>query len=132
MNLTEPPPSKPSDELDDLLRAFFRSQMPHSWPAPRQPAARVAPSPRPSAPRRSLNRSRWALAASIGLLLVGSFSLPGRLTPSNSEAVPGGPMTSDNELRRKMQEEHKRRHEQPRHHPGVGDVGGSVPELEDF
>jgi hypothetical protein len=41
-------------------------------------------------------------------------------------------MTSGNELRRKMQQEHKQRHLQPKHHPGLGEVGGQVPELEDF
>jgi hypothetical protein len=32
MGIVEPPSHNSSDDLDGLLRAFFRSQMPQAWP----------------------------------------------------------------------------------------------------
>jgi hypothetical protein len=134
MNLAEPPPVKPSDDLDGLLRAFFRSQMPQPWPTPRLSFFRAAPAEQQPASGRTLRRSRWALAAAVGLLLLGSLLLPGRLASDRkTENAPGGPMTSDNELRRSMEQEHKNRHVPPKPKPGLeGDVRGSIPELKDF
>jgi hypothetical protein len=80
MNLVEPPTLKPGDDLDGLLRAFFRSQMPQPWPMPRLPRFRTVPaSPQPRS-GRSLIRSRYALAASVALLLLGSLFLSSRFT----------------------------------------------------
>ena len=59
-------PGLGGDDLDRVLRGFFRAEMPRPWPEPRTPRA-VTP------PARSY--SRWALAASVGLLLLGSWAL---------------------------------------------------------
>lgn len=108
MSVAEPPPQQPNDELESLLRTFFRSQMPHPWPSPRVPLAASKPLRCPQWTGRSLVRSRWALAASVALLLLGSLLLPSRFT---HEAQPenrlGAPQISSNDLRRKMEQEHK-------------------------
>jgi hypothetical protein len=90
MNLLPPPPASPggappSDgDIDTLLSAFFRAEMPDPWPTLRAPAGpRVTPAlpVRPSAPpprRRTLVRSRLALAASVALLVAGALFRAGR------------------------------------------------------
>jgi hypothetical protein len=92
MNRTlPPPPSRPGD-LDAWLSAFFRSEMPDPWPSFQPPAERNAPptlpAPRKVPGRWSLFRSRLALAASVGLLVLSGLALPGRLgeSPKNPPA----------------------------------------------
>jgi hypothetical protein len=63
-------------EIDGLLRRFFRAEMPDPWPA--APATGDPVSVPVTRPSRSLLRSRFALAASLLLLLVGHLSLSGR------------------------------------------------------
>src|SRR5690348_15173393 len=99
MRITEPPSHKPGDDLDELLRAFFRSQMPQSWPPP----VPVAPARSSNSPtkRNSLIRSRWALAASVALLLLGSLLLPNRV-PQDAKAennLSGAPIVGSNPRR---------------------------------
>jgi hypothetical protein len=65
---------KPPDELDGLLRAYFRAQLPDPWPSLEAPAALP---PRKLAARRPVFRARLALAASVALLGAASFLLPG-------------------------------------------------------
>lgn len=67
------------DHLDDLLRRFFRSEMPDPWPEPPQFSAAPRPQGQPSQPPR---RRRWfpqsgrlALAAAISFFLVGYLLL---------------------------------------------------------
>jgi hypothetical protein len=72
-------------EIDGLLRRFFRAEMPDPWPA--APATRVAASVPVTRPTRPLLRSRFALAASLLLLLVGHLSLSGRF----ADNVPNAP-----------------------------------------
>jgi hypothetical protein len=97
----------PKLDIDELLRSFFRSEMPQPWPAfakskiedresrieklevdviP-QSSTRHFPSsilhPRPSM------RSRLVLAASIALLLISSWWLSQRLTTAESTYGPG-------------------------------------------
>ena len=78
MNLsrpTTPPPERPPENLDRLLRAFFQAQTPAPWPAPPLPLPR---SEAPPAPRRWWRwGSRSALAASVALLFLGYWSLAG-------------------------------------------------------
>jgi hypothetical protein len=85
MRFSEPPTvgrggNGSGDELDTLLRAFFQSEMPHPWPALSLPeteeqARPVVPlTPAPSHPWVPVH-SRLALAASVGLLLAGSWFL---------------------------------------------------------
>ena len=72
-------------EIDGLLRRFFRAEMPAPWPA--APAIRVPVSVPVTRPSRSLLRSRFALAASLLLLLIGHVSLSGRF----ADNVPNAP-----------------------------------------
>jgi hypothetical protein len=93
MNLIHQPPVEPtngqgpSGPNEDLLRAFFRAEMPHPWPAVRTPERvilHVAPSP--IGPRRiTLTRSRLALAASLVLLLLSSWLLSGMIRESRTD-----------------------------------------------
>ncbi len=71
---------RPPDDLDVLLRTFFQSEMPNPWPKMKAPASRVAP-------RRSRVRSRLALAASVGFLMVGSWALSARLPEYSTEGI---------------------------------------------
>jgi hypothetical protein len=121
MSLVPPPPRKPSDDLDFLLRAFFRSQMPDPWPGLRLSSFRPN-SARPATPsRRPLIRSRWALAASIGLLLIGSLLLPGRFAQDlKPESYPGGPHIGTNDLRRQMDKEHRLNEFENKNKPQLG------------
>jgi len=97
MNYIVRPPSDPNlfgrrqDDLDGLLRAFYREELPDPWPMLKPP------SPSPSKPSKaagsgskpSLFRSRFALAATIALCLIGSLGLCGRFAASPS-AQPRG------------------------------------------
>jgi hypothetical protein len=70
------------DDLDRVLTAYFRSEVPSPWPSLPTPGAS-----QPAAPARShrMSQSRLMLAASIAALLFGSWLLTGlRLGPANS------------------------------------------------
>jgi hypothetical protein len=107
----------PDDELDGLLRAFFRAERPDPWPAMKAPPPTLpfvtpsvngrgtakqsllpCPSPAGKATRRPLWRSRLALAASVALLLGGTLFLPRTSlrwqAPAGPDA-PGGHPTAD-------------------------------------
>jgi hypothetical protein len=131
MNLVDPP-LKPSDDLDGLLRAFFRAQMPHPWPSPRVSRFRTTPATTLTSSRRPVNRSRWALAASVGLLLLGSLLLPGRFThdvkPDSSST---GAHIGSNDLRRQMEKEHRIKQFEDRNKPQL-DAPDLPPDLEDL
>jgi hypothetical protein len=75
-----------SSHLDDLLTSFFRSEMPQPWPSFAEPASGslVATHSR----SRSLFRSRLALAASVTLLLIGSWWLSQRLSAPEPGMAP--------------------------------------------
>ena len=121
MNLVQEPPKRPGDDLDGLLRTFFRAQIPHPWPAPPTSHFRIEPAARPATSRRPLIRSRWALAASIALLLLGSLLLPGRFTPgSKPEQGPDGPGISDLKFRRDMKLEHQKKQLDNKNKAGQG------------
>jgi len=67
------------DGLDRLIAAYFRAEMPANWPAAPQPWAEkphVAADNHISPARRS----RWALAASVAILIGGCWYLSGHLT----------------------------------------------------
>jgi hypothetical protein len=80
---------------DEALFAFFRSELPHPWPQlklpdgapPAPPPVRLA-QPTPGSSLRSWFRSpRFALAASVALLIAGSAVLSSALTaPSMLDA----------------------------------------------
>jgi hypothetical protein len=83
---------RPGDELDGLLTEFFRADMPHAWPAPALP--QVWPSPVADAPGALLSaprRSRFALAASIAILLGGQLWLHRSYQPEPSTATRPAP-----------------------------------------
>jgi hypothetical protein len=85
-------------EIDGLLRRFFRAEMPDAWPA--APATRVPASVPVTRPTRPLLRSRFALAASLLLLLVGHLSLSGRFAdslPNAADSKPGANVASQND-----------------------------------
>ena len=97
MNIITRPPVETNGQVEpyeDLLRAFFRAEMPEPWPELKRPEPRVLPFVRPQrASRFAGTRSRLALAASVAILLVGSWSLSGMLRNSTPEGgnqvVPG-------------------------------------------
>lgn len=71
------------DNLDVLLSAFFRSEMPSRWPAFQRSEQQAVPAGR----RRSfLKRSRLALAASLALLVGGYWVLSGAM-PSQGPLI---------------------------------------------
>jgi hypothetical protein len=134
MSFVEPSPPKPGDDLDGLLRAFFGSQMPPRWPAPPLPPSRLTPTERRPPSGQAHNRSRWALAASVGLLLLGSLFLSGRFT----QAVrPGtdldGPTVSDRQMHQRMEKEHRIKEHENKHKTGfdMGD-GDQLPEPDEL
>ena len=84
MNSIERPPGypriagRPPEDVDELLRTFFRSEVPRSWPTLALPARDDrGNSPPVSRPRLRLHR-RFGVAAAVGLLVVGYLSLAGR------------------------------------------------------
>jgi hypothetical protein len=88
MNIVTRPPSDANgvghagDELDEVLSAYFRSQMPAPWPRLKLDSQRVRPAqPMLSVSRRPWFRSpRFALAASVALLIGGYALLSAALT----------------------------------------------------
>jgi hypothetical protein len=84
MRFSEPPVDRggtgSGDELDTLLRSFFQSELPHPWPALSLPEAEeqgrpVVPLTPAAAHPWVPAHSRLALAASVGLLLAGTWFL---------------------------------------------------------
>ncbi|MGH7172573.1 MAG: hypothetical protein ACRELG_20020 [Gemmataceae bacterium] len=132
MRFVEPPPLKPSDDLEALLRAFFRSQMPQSWPSPRVPFALGRTELIPFH-GRSLIRSRWALAASVALLLLGSLLLPSRFThDANPENRISAPAISSDDIHQKMDREHKNREFENKIKSGLAaEDDDRLPEMDD-
>jgi hypothetical protein len=93
MTLSLQPPThpgdarNPEDELDGLLRDYFRAETPNPWP---HPVGAVGRQEVLSHRRVALMRSRLALAASIALILLGSLflaRLPRDLPPGEVPAL---------------------------------------------
>src|SRR5262249_38341060 len=82
-----------SRNLDDVLRDFYRSEMPEPWPALNAPA-RPEPMKRPQRLRfRAL--SRLALAAAVAFLLIGYLALASLFpTQQPRPGLQGGPPTA--------------------------------------
>ena len=74
-------------QVDRLLRAFYRAEMPNPWPSFATPAD--APTllsfPTPTARRPLSWRSRLALAASVALLVTGMGILSGKFSSSTGD-----------------------------------------------
>jgi hypothetical protein len=98
MKFVEKPPTDlpgrngASDDLDILLRDYFQAEMPHPWPACPQPPARAVLAPLTPSSRWTLARSRFALAASIGMLLACLWGLGGKFVsdPPDEASTPLG------------------------------------------
>ena len=71
---------QPLPDVDRALRDFFRAEMPEPWPGFTAPEASPTAVVRAPAPRRLLLRSRFALAASLLLLLLGHLIVSGTLS----------------------------------------------------
>lgn len=92
----EQPPIEPAvsrrfgDDLDGQLGAFFCSQMPTPWPVcPAPPTYTVLASPLTAPSRWAMARSRFALAASVALLVAGLWAIGGKVSQSmDSNANP--------------------------------------------
>ncbi len=95
MSFLEQPPVDPrpdgrgADDLDGLLRAFFRAEMPDPWPSFRAPESARLILPLPVPARGGAARSRFALAASVALLVTGSALFTGKL-PTDDPGTPRG------------------------------------------
>lgn len=76
------------DQLDELLSDFFKSNLPHPWPAAPVPArAELGAS---QMKRQADNRARYTLAASVALLLGTCWFLSSGSQPaSHPVAKPG-------------------------------------------
>lgn len=122
---------KPGDDLDGLLRAFFRSQMQNPWPALRVPRMHPSSTAHLTASRGSMIRSRYALAASVGLLLLGSLFLPSRFTRNvePGDAPNGTPISSD-DVRQKMKKELKIKDFERKHKSSLGADDGVLDEFD--
>ncbi len=105
MSMTRPPvptrtPARP-DDLDGLLHAFFRAELPDPWPTLKPPDL---PAPPRTAGRRPWLGSRLALAATVALCLAGSLSLA---TVFPSDAPRGSGPDSGPEISEKIKFETK-------------------------
>ena len=82
MNTIQKPPLEvtngdgSSDRTEELLRAFFKSEMPNPWPQFQRPVLSMT-RPQTRTSRFAKLKSRMALAASIALLLLGTWLLAG-------------------------------------------------------
>jgi hypothetical protein len=79
-------PNRPDDEIDRLFTAYFRAEMPARWPNAPRPWAESA-QPAPAAAGDPTRKSRWALAASVALLIGSCWYLSGHVT--DGKAKPG-------------------------------------------
>ena len=94
-----------ADGIDRLLSDFFKSKMPHPWPAPPVPpgalaepstlaAARDDRREREARPAASSgNRARYTLAASVALMLGACWYLSTGANPAGKPASPVAPGT---------------------------------------
>ncbi|MBO0699828.1 MAG: hypothetical protein J2P46_15630 [Zavarzinella sp.] len=81
MTTNTPQPNVPGDEVDRLLTAYFRAQMPAKWPAAPVPSGGISPPARQNAvPTDPTAKSRWALAASVALLIGSCWYLSEKAT----------------------------------------------------
>ena len=87
--------------LDDELRGFFLKEMPEPWPTFRMPTPAHSPHD------RLLQKSRWALAASIALIFGGTLLLAGQF--DGSRQLPTTPGRAEAKNRPSLQGPHSPR-----------------------
>ncbi len=93
----------PPDDLDGLLRAFYRKQMPSRWPAPPlPPPAPTVPFRGPNPRHQALFRSRLALAASVALLMLGSLFVGGKRGAVQTDGRPDMVLPDGSATREKL------------------------------
>lgn len=82
----------PDHDLDQLLHAFYKAELPHPFPALKAPEPKPAPGF-----RWNVMRNRMALAASVCLLLVGGWLMAGRTSDFSPPTVTdnNGPVTAE-------------------------------------
>jgi hypothetical protein len=97
---TNLPPGDGAEEIDRLLGAFFRAEVPSPWPEMKAPVA--TPARDRDRGRRPLRADRLALAASVAALLAGGWLLSGRLPslPPDTGSMDNDKATLPQELRR--------------------------------
>lgn len=80
----------PEDDLDGLLREFYRAEMPQPWPKFRAPAppVRLAPKAPKASGYSARLRSLLALAASVAVIALGAWWMCGSsATPPVADGV---------------------------------------------
>ena len=82
MTTNTPQPNVPGDEVDRLLGAYFQAQVPAKWPAAPQTTGGSRHPARQNTARGSdpATKGRWALAASVALLIGSCGYLSGAAT----------------------------------------------------
>jgi hypothetical protein len=106
-------------ELDGLLRAFYRSEMPEPWPTMLAPLVTPAQSDPTSTSWWAQSRSRLALAASVALLMVACWWMTARTpiytTPVMLPSGAGDAGTNERKEMIKILKEKEKRGQQPSH-----------------
>lgn len=83
-------PGHPPEDLDLLLRSFFRAEMPDPWPGFHPPSVIQLPPPRARRPAPSFRFGRrMALVASI-MLLLATATVISRIMPDPAGVSPRG------------------------------------------
>jgi hypothetical protein len=75
----------PDDDLDRMLFAYFKHEMPDPWPNLPLPAGKVRPAAEALPHRRSSRDARYALAASVAMLVGTCWYLSDRMPASLPE-----------------------------------------------
>lgn len=95
--------------VESLLRQFFKSELPHPWPAWQAPARAVV-TPVPQAqPAPRLFTSHFALAASVAMMAFGLWVVSDHLGQYHPSQIPGAkvgfrdPDTRKEELKNKAE-----------------------------
>ncbi len=100
MSSTLQPPDRPPcagrspDDIDDLLQAFFRSELPAPWPALANPGGGTGQAGLPR--RKLLFWSRFTLAAAVAFLVIGYWSLASRFPAPRTDS--GATISQDQDL----------------------------------
>jgi hypothetical protein len=106
MNASQP--NVKPDELDALLHAFFRAEMPNPWPQLKAPVPASLDETTKAPPSSwSRSRSRFALAASVALLMLTSWWLSGRTVEYSNSGFDSGPPKAGKSIRDKIVEDVK-------------------------